>query len=80
MLNFIPTPVAQSLAHGHDTDTTVGYVVRRTFFAGDRVHEDAGRFTDYSAALERAREVRAEGHDGYAVVDRMYACGCRGMG
>jgi hypothetical protein len=80
MLNF--TPYAQGHAHAHGLDTTSGYVVRRTFFDADTVHEDAGTFTGdgaYLAALDRVREVRREGHDGYAVIDTLYACGCRGQ-
>lgn len=81
MLNFTPSTPFESIAHGHGTATTVGYIVRRTFFGGQR-HEDAGEFrgNEYGMALERASEVRAEGHDGYAVIDNVYSCGCRGLG
>ena len=78
MLNF--TPYAGGHGHSHGLNTTSGYVVRRTFF-GDRIHEDAGTFgaDGYMDALTRVRQVRQEGHDGYAVIDTLYACGCRGQ-
>jgi hypothetical protein len=73
--------VVHMTAHNHGIATTAGYIVRRTFF-GARAHEDAGTFgaDGYGQALERVREVRAEGHDGYAVIDTVYSCGCRGRG
>jgi hypothetical protein len=82
MLNFQPTTAAESVAHGHGLRTTSGYVVRRTWFDG-RMHEDAGTFSanEYSQALQLAQAVREEqGADGYAVIDHLYICGCRGLG
>lgn len=75
--------LGETLSHGHGLRTQSGYIVRRTFFEGERAHEDVAAFgaTHYSAALARAYAVRVEkGHHGYAVVDRLYSCGCRGMG
>jgi hypothetical protein len=77
-------PTTCNASHGLNTST--GYVVRRTFF-GVWANEDVATFegaTSYGQALELAREVRAEvreeGHEGHAVIDTLYACGCRGNG
>jgi len=70
------------IRHGHGHRTQCGYVVRRTYFDG-RPHEDAGVFDVdlYGAALDLAREVRAEqGAAGYAVIDSLHECGCRELG
>lgn len=63
----------------------VGYVVRETIRGGCRLAVadgplgvDVAAFdgaTQYGAALDTARGYRQ--HGGYAVVDSLYACGCR---
>lgn len=61
------------------------YVVRQTFFPvdGTRVqpHVDRGSFPatgdGYEDALTAARWLRLHTDDGYAVIDRVYSCGCR---
>lgn len=68
--------------HSHGLDTLAGYVVRRTYFDG-REHVDVAEFAAnaYGEAVDRAKVIRLEAdHDGYAVVDPIYACGCRGRG
>lgn len=84
MLNF--TPYAAGHDHPHGLDTTTGFVVRRTFFDDTKMHEDVETFlyadnpSAYLLALECVREARAGRRDGYAVIDTLYACGCRGGG
>ncbi len=72
---------------------TIGYVVRKTYFH-DKPHEDIASFmvepeflagktswtNAYTEALELAQEVRVGYHNGYAVIDRLYADGSRGQG
>lgn len=78
-----PSPTCTDPSISLGLATISGYVVRRTFFGGDE-HRDEAIFTspsDYGAAIEVARDIRAEpNHHGYAVVDPVYACGCRGRG
>jgi len=67
----------------HSLHNIIGYKVRRTFFDGTPA-VDAGEFVGghtYADALACAKAVRAEpAHNGYAVVDPIYFCGCRGQG
>lgn len=72
---------------GHGLNTTAGYIVRSTFFErGLRAHEDDSLYEgagSYCAALGRAHAIRADnraaGIAGYAVIDWLYTCGCRGQ-
>jgi len=62
-------------------ETIAGYVVRKTYF-DDTPHEDVATFSRpdvYGKAVEVAKAVRASNPHGYAVVDPVYSCGCRGM-
>lgn len=74
-------------AHHHGLDTLVGYAVRETIANGEVIRGGGGRvgrdvatvfapstYADALSILERYRSQR----DGYAVVDHLYACGCRG--
>lgn len=74
---------AETALHGHGLATIVGHVVRRTVFDGG-AHEDVVIFLgarSFGRAIERKDEVAAEqGSAGHAVVDCLYACGCRGAG
>lgn len=66
----------------HTLDAISGYVVRKTFFDGTP-HEDVATFSRpdvYDKARIVANAVRSSGHNGYAVVDNTYRCGCRGQG
>lgn len=80
-----PTPTTCAATHG--TLSVRGYIVRRTFFDREVAHEDVATVygaCNYPDALELVREVRAEqrpaGRRGYAVIDSLYDCGCRGQG
>lgn len=62
--------------------TISGYVVRKTFF-DDTPHADVAAFDRpnlYGDARQVARQVGLANPNGYAVVDPVYSCGCRGMG
>lgn len=73
--------------HDHNLNTIVGFVVRQSIEDGERLPDMAphrpGRdiavvpgVTSYSTAVELAGHVR--GREGsWAVVDRVYTCGCR---
>lgn len=75
--NSVPT-----LTCRHSLDTIDGYVVRQTFPGTDRPHVDVAEFDDaesYGLALWEAKAIRTDGSGAYAVVDPIYACGCRGQ-
>jgi len=69
----------------HNTDGIVGYLVRHTMKDGRRLPDTNGRVGtdlavyldphDYGVALSYARDLRTPGN--YAVIDTLYACGCR---
>lgn len=66
----------------HGLNTIAGYIVRQTFPGDaeraqlDRVKVDGA--TSFGAALGERDKVRAEGV-GWALVDHVYECGCRGQ-
>jgi hypothetical protein len=70
-------------AGSHGLNTTAGYIVRRTYFDG-QAHADVHAFygaDGYSESLKTARSIREQqGRNGYAVIDTVYDCGCRGLG
>lgn len=80
-------PLAKDPAHDHHIDNVVGYVVRETIRSGEVLRDEAGRVgidkvvveggTEYGRAREYARRYIAQ-RGGYAVVDNLYGCGCRG--
>lgn len=77
------TPALQPLCTiaGHGLNTVAGYVVRKTYFDGTP-HEDMASFPSafaYAEAADAARPLRLR-YDGHAVIDPVYACGCRGRG
>lgn len=72
----------QHPAHSHGLDTTVGYVLRETIRDRQSLgpdYIDVAVFDGdhrYGTALDLAHVYRAA-DGGYAVVDTLYACGCR---
>jgi hypothetical protein len=70
--------------HSHSNGDRCGYVVRQTKF-DSCAHRDVAAWLEldayaYSDALEIANIVRTEYSNGYAVIDRLYSCGCRVLG
>lgn len=71
--------------HPHTLNDIVGYLVRHTMKHGRRLPDTNGRVgndlavylnpTDYGVALSYAHDLRHGGS--YAVIDTLYACGCR---
>lgn len=77
-----PSPTCTNSALSLGLDTISGYVVRKTYFDGTP-HEDVATFSRpdcYGKAVEVARAIRDNNDNGYAVVDPVYLCGCRGQG
>lgn len=66
----------------HGLNTIAGYALRLTRTDGG-AHRDARLYegaTSYGEAIEDAHTARAAADTGqYALVDCLYACGCRGM-
>lgn len=79
-------PLTKDRSHDHSTDGLVGYVVRETIVDGEVIRSEDGRVgrdvavfecgTSYGQALAAAKRYR-ERRGSYAVVDGLFACGCR---
>ncbi len=70
-------------AHSHGLRDTAAYIVRETSLGPDVLTpfvRDVLTTVDYGAALDAARAIRESGPHAWAVIDTLYADGCRGRG
>jgi hypothetical protein len=85
-------PIRDYPGHNHTTDMVIGYVVRETIrdrevlWRGEpdrQGHREAGHDVAIAVGIGRYADIVAirdsyrSTPGGYAVVDRLYACGCR---
>lgn len=82
-------PMAYDPTHDHTTNGIVGYAVRETVADNEMIEAPDGRIGRDVAVISGAenyiktfpiRDRCREQPGGYAVVDRLYACGCRSRG
>lgn len=80
-------PLSKDPSHNHTVDGIIGYAVRETIRNGEVLRDKNGRVgfsrtviegaINYARALQAAERYRSQ-RGGYAVVDALYGCGCRG--